>query len=73
MRDRGTKPRERSTALSRRERQVVQLIRQGKKNSKIAQELGLTPDTVRIYVSRMFRKTGTTNRTELAIRCGGEF
>jgi DNA-binding NarL/FixJ family response regulator len=53
--------------LSFRERQVVNLVSQGKLNKEIAFELHLCEGTIKEYLNRIFRKTGATNRTELAV------
>ena len=53
--------------LSFREKQVVDLVCKGKQNKQIAHELHLTEGTVKEYLNRIFRKVGSTNRTELAI------
>jgi DNA-binding NarL/FixJ family response regulator len=53
--------------LSQRERQLVELVRQAKLNKEIAHELSLAEGTVRDYLSRLFRKVGVKNRTELAV------
>ncbi|MBZ5575988.1 MAG: LuxR C-terminal-related transcriptional regulator [Acidobacteriia bacterium] len=44
------------------------LIRQGKRNRRIAQELDLTEDTVKCYLNRLYKKLGVASRTELAVR-----
>jgi hypothetical protein len=46
---------------------VVQLVAQAKLNKEIAHELHLTEGTIKEYLNRIFRKLGTTNRTELAV------
>lgn len=51
-----------------REGQVVQLVAAGKLNKEIAFELHLTEGTVKEYVHRIFLKTGSSNRTELAVK-----
>lgn len=61
---RGRKP---SIGLTAREKQVVALVRMGKANKTIAEELNLTEGTIKIYVSEIFRKAGVSNRTELAL------
>ena len=53
--------------LSRRSRQIVQLIAAGKPNKEIAFLLGLTEGTVKIYVSQIFTRTGYHSRLELAV------
>jgi DNA-binding NarL/FixJ family response regulator len=53
--------------LSFREKQLVNLVSQGKLNKQIAYELHLTEGTVKEYMNRIFRKLGTSNRTELAV------
>jgi len=53
--------------LTFRERQVVGLVAQAKLNKQIAYELHLTEGTVKEYLNRIFRKVGSTNRTELAV------
>lgn len=54
--------------LSPRERGLVQLVRQGLRNRDIAEKLGITEGTVKVYLHSIFEKTGVANRTELAIR-----
>ena len=46
----------------------MQLVRQGKRNRDIAEQLGITEGTVKVYLHSVFEKTGVANRTELAIR-----
>ena len=53
--------------LSLRESQIAGLISEGKLNKEIAGRLGLTTGTIKVYVYNVFKKTGHTNRTELAI------
>ena len=53
--------------LSFREKQVVSLVTQAKLNKEIAHELHLTEGTIKEYLNRIFRKLGTSNRTELAV------
>ena len=62
-----TKTRPLNPKLSFREKQVVQLVAQAKANKEIAHELHLTEGTIKEYLNRIFRKLGTTNRTELAV------
>ncbi len=54
--------------LSRRERELVELVRQGLRNRDIAAELGVTEGTVKVYLHAIFDKFRVGNRTELALR-----
>jgi two-component system nitrate/nitrite response regulator NarP len=51
-----------------RERQIVDLVRQGLRNREIADKLGVTEGTVKVYLHAIFDKIGVENRTELAMR-----
>lgn len=54
--------------LSPRERELVNLVRQGLRNREIAEKLGVTEGTIKVYLHAVFEKLGVGNRTELAIR-----
>ena len=54
--------------LTRRERELVELVRQGLRNRDIANELGVTEGTVKVYLHAIFDKFNVENRTELALR-----
>ena len=56
-----------SAQLTTRELEVLQLLRQGKPNKIIAHELKLSVASVKLYVRRLMRKTGSTNRTHFAM------
>jgi predicted ATPase/class 3 adenylate cyclase/DNA-binding CsgD family transcriptional regulator len=61
--------------LSARERQIIALLAGGASNTKIAQTLFVTPNTVRTHLDRIRDKTGARNRAELtryAIQAGIE-
>ncbi|MES2136323.1 MAG: response regulator transcription factor [Pseudomonadota bacterium] len=63
--------RERASAapnLTKRERELVDLVRQGLRNRDIAGQLGVTEGTVKVYLHAIFEKLGVDNRTELAMR-----
>jgi DNA-binding NarL/FixJ family response regulator len=47
---------------------MVKLVRAGLRNREIAQKLGFTEGTVKVYLNRIYNKTGARNRTELAVR-----
>ncbi len=51
--------------LSERERQVLKLIAQGRRNKEIAAELGVSTKSVETYRSRMMAKLGYANAAEL--------
>lgn len=56
-----------SKQLTKRERQCVELVAQGKPNKVIAYEMGITEGTVKVQISRILDKVGVPNRTALAI------
>jgi DNA-binding NarL/FixJ family response regulator len=53
--------------LTPRERQLVVLVAQGLKNKEIGYTLGVTEGTVKVYLCRLFEKTGVSDRLELAL------
>lgn len=53
--------------LSRRESQLVSLLSQGLKNKEIATLLLISEGSVKVYLSRLFRKLGVNDRFELAL------
>jgi DNA-binding NarL/FixJ family response regulator len=54
--------------LSDREREVVSLIAGGSTNREIAEQLFLSPHTVKEYTSGVYRKLGVRNRAEAVKR-----
>jgi DNA-binding NarL/FixJ family response regulator len=54
-------------SLTTREGQLVGLIPQGLKNKELAYALGITEGTVKVYLSRIFKKLGVNDRFELAL------
>ena len=54
--------------LTNRETDVLDLLRQGLENKKIARELGLSQGTVRNHISSILQKLEVTNRTQAVIR-----
>ena len=59
--------RRQTDALSVREVEVVQLVAGGATNEEIARQLVLSPRTIQSHVENAMKKTGTRNRTELAV------
>jgi|HubBroStandDraft_6_1064221.scaffolds.fasta_scaffold244907_2 DNA-binding NarL/FixJ family response regulator len=53
--------------LSPRERQLVTLLTEGLRNKEIAGRMNITEGTAKTYLSRLFEKTGASDRFELAI------
>jgi DNA-binding NarL/FixJ family response regulator len=58
--------------LSRREQQLLGLVRQGLANKEIATFLNLSEQTVKNHIHRMLRKVGATDRLDLVKRCQSE-
>ncbi|RTR28719.1 response regulator transcription factor [Deinococcus radiophilus] len=54
--------------LTPRESQVLPLLAQGLSNKEIARELGLSPDTVKDHLARMYGKLDACDRTEAVSR-----
>ena len=55
-------------ALAPRERQLIGFVRKGLRNREIAEQLGVTEGTVKVYLHAVFEKLGVSSRTELAVR-----
>ena len=51
--------------LSPREQEVLQLLGRGVTTAAMADELGISPHTVRDHLKHLYRKTGTKGRNEL--------
>jgi DNA-binding NarL/FixJ family response regulator len=56
----------RPLGLTRREGEVLDLIAQGYSNAEIARDLGITEQTVKGHLWRLYRKLGVSNRTAAA-------
>ena len=54
--------------LTAREREVVGLVAQGRKNREIAQQLCITEQTVKNHLQSIFDKLGASNRYEATRR-----
>ena len=53
--------------LTKREREVLRLVCTGLSNQQIADQLVITEHTVKLHIGNILKKTGLTNRTQLAI------
>lgn len=51
--------------LTKRENEVLSQVAMGLTNKEIAERMGLSVQSIKVYVSSLFRKTGTTNRSAL--------
>jgi DNA-binding NarL/FixJ family response regulator len=50
--------------LTRREREILQLVAEGHSNAKLAKMLWVTEQTVKFHLSNVYRKLDVSNRTE---------
>jgi FixJ family two-component response regulator len=74
MRLEAAQVREEINHLSRRERDVLRLIVRGLSNKEMARQLGLSPRTVEMHRSKLYRKLGVSTAAPLvviAMRGGG--
>ena len=62
----------RTSALTARQRQVLEKLGQGKSNKQIARELDLSENTVKIHVTGVLRALGVDNRTQAAVIAGAK-
>ncbi|MGD2112356.1 MAG: response regulator transcription factor [Gammaproteobacteria bacterium] len=53
--------------LTKRQRDVLRLLGEGRSNKAIARELGLSEHTVKIHISAIFKALDVANRTEAAL------
>ena len=51
--------------LTRRENAIIELVSKGAKNQEIADQLHISPNTVKTHLYSIFRKTHSRNRVEL--------
>ena len=56
-----------NNSLSDREREILQLVSQGKSNKQIALDLFISVNTVKVHVSNIYEKIGVASRTEATL------
>lgn len=62
-----------STPLSKREREILQMVANGSTTKEVARDLGISPHTVKTHLERIFEKLGANDRAQavaIAIRAG---
>jgi DNA-binding NarL/FixJ family response regulator len=62
----GTASAVRSSTLTRREREILQLLAEGHSNAQLAKLLWVTEQTIKFHLSNIYRKLNVSNRTEAA-------
>jgi DNA-binding NarL/FixJ family response regulator len=65
---RGPQPAQESDALSERERQVLECLAKGHAYKQISDELGVSMDTARTYIRRIYEKLHVHTRTDAVVR-----
>jgi DNA-binding NarL/FixJ family response regulator len=56
--------------LSQREKEITALVATGVSNKEIARQLAISEKTVKNILTKVFAKTCTQSRTELAVQWG---
>jgi DNA-binding NarL/FixJ family response regulator len=64
----GTPPAQESDMLSERERQVLECLAKGYAYKQISDELGVSMDTTRTYIRRIYEKLHVHTRTDAVVR-----
>ena len=67
MREVGTPHKDDHEPLTKRERQVLELVARGEANKQIARAMGIGEKTVKTHVSSVLRKLGVRSRTQAAL------
>lgn len=62
--------RKQSSPLSKREKEVVELLLQGKSNKQIAFALGIAGSTVEFHLKNVYKKLGVSSRAEAILKLG---
>lgn len=57
-----------SLRLTPREVQVLDLVKLGYQDKRIAEEMGISPRTVRIYLQLIFTKLEAVNRVDAVVK-----
>jgi NarL family two-component system response regulator LiaR len=52
------------SALTEREKEVLQLLATGLTYGKIAQRLGVSPETIKMHLKKVYRKLNASNKVE---------
>jgi two-component system response regulator DevR len=65
-------PQKTKFGLSRREQQLVALIRLGLSNKEIGNRLNLSEQTIKNHIHRILRKVGASDRLEIVEQCQSE-
>jgi len=58
--------------LNQKELTVLELLSSGMTNEQIANELFLSPNTVKMYLKKIFEKLGVNNRVQAAVKAVSE-
>jgi LuxR family maltose regulon positive regulatory protein len=64
----GKLPRTAKYALSEREQTILGFIANGKSNKQIARALGVTPETIKTHIKRIFLKLAAKSRAQAVVR-----
>jgi len=61
-----------ASRLTAREKQIAELVAQGKKNAEVGAELYITENSVKRALKKIFRKLEVSSRTEMAMKFSAE-
>jgi DNA-binding CsgD family transcriptional regulator len=64
----GNRAAQASLGISERELAVLQQLAAGCSNKEVAQRLGVSPNTIKTHVARLFEKLGASRRTDAIAR-----